>query len=97
MQIKVVKQEEKVYLNIDGELKEFKFDTIDGLIDNFVELEKDDFKLEVEDESLNNYKSLIQNVFDESKNTDFINAYNELNKKEITNEEIVKAIGDNQE
>lgn len=97
MQIKVVKQEEKIYLNVDGELKEFQFDTIDGLIEKFVVLEKTDFQLEAEDESLNNYKSLIQNVYDESKKTDFINAYNALNKKDITNEEIVKAIGDNQE
>ena len=98
MQIKVKKQDEKVLLEVDGKLMEFTFDSIDSLIDSFISTSKEDFILEAEDdEALNNYKALIQNIYDESQKTDFKNAYTILSKKDITNEEIVKIIGDAQE
>lgn len=100
MQIKVKRQDEKVLLEVDGKLVDFTFDSIDSLIDSFVSTSKEDFILEAEvedDEALNNYKALIQNIYDETQNTDFKNAYTVLSKKDITNEEIVKIIGDDQE
>ena len=99
MEIKVKRQDEKVLLEVDGKLMEFTFDSIDSLIDSFVSTSKEDFILEAEvedDEALNNYKALIQNIYDETQNTDFKNAYTVLSKKDITNEEIVKIIGDDQ-
>ena len=99
MEIKVKRQDEKVLLEVDGKLMEFTFDSIDSLIDSFVSTSKEDFILEAEvedDEVLNNYKALIQNIYDETQNTDFKNAYTVLSKKDITNEEIVKIIGDDQ-
>lgn len=99
MKIKVKRQDEKVLLEVDGKLMEFTFDSIDSLIDSFVSTSKEDFILEAEvedDEALNNYKALIQNIYDETQNTDFKNAYTVLSKKDITNEEIVKIIGDDQ-
>ena len=100
MQIKVKRQDEKVLLEVDGKLVDFTFDSIDSLIDSFVSTSKEDFILEAEvedDEALNNYKALIQNIYDETQNTDFKKAYTVLSKKDITNEEIVKIIGDAQE
>ena len=99
MEIKVKRQDEKILLEVDGKLMEFTFDSIDTLIDSFVSTSKEDFILEAEvgdDEALNNYKALIQNIYDETQNTDFKNAYTVLSKKDITNEEIVKIIGDDQ-
>lgn len=97
MQINIKKQEEKIVLEIDGTVKQFTFNTIDELIESFVLTKKEDFILDAEDETLNYYKALIQNIYDETQKNDFINAYNILSKKDITNEEIIKIIGENQE
>ena len=97
MQINIKKQEEKIVLEIDGTEKQFTFDTIDELIESFVLTKKEDFILDAEDEKLNYYKALIQNIYDETQKNDFINAYNILSKKNITNEEIIKIFGENQE
>lgn len=96
MQINVIKAEDGVKIIIDGQTKTFEFDTIDELIDAFVVLDEKDFHLECEDETLSNYKSLIDEVYKETKKTDFINAYNSLHKTEITNEEIISAISKEQ-
>lgn len=97
MQIKIYKNNEKIKIKIDSDEKDFVFDTIDELIDKFVNIDKTDFNLECEDQSLYNYRDLIQNIFDESKKADFINAYNLLNKDEVSNEEIIKSIGEEDE
>lgn len=97
MQIKIYKNNEKIKIKIDSDEKDFVFDTIDELIDKFVIIDKTDFNLECEDQLLYNYRDLIQNIFDESKKADFINAYNLLNKDEVSNEEIIKSIGEEDE
>ena len=97
MQIKIYKNNEKIKIKIDSDEKDFVFDTIDELIDKFVIIDKTDFNLECEDQLLYTYRDLIQNIFDESKKADFINAYNLLNKDEVSNEEIIKSIGEEDE
>lgn len=73
--------------------KEFTFDSIDWLIDQFLKLNIDD-KLEVkaENDDLDNYKKLIEELFAESQKKDFRETYNLLNRSDISNEEIIRLL-----
>ena len=79
--IKEIKHMQKIEIKtVDGKVefvfqkieKEFAFDSIDWLIDEFLKLDiNEKIEVETENDELNNYKKLIEELFIESQKKDF--------------------------
>lgn len=78
MLIKVLKELEEIYLEIDGERKKFEFNTLDEIIEKFVNI-NDELEIEC-DEDLLNYKNLLKNLKDEVRSEEFTKALTEITK-----------------
>lgn len=91
IEIKTV--DDKIKFVFQGIEKEFGFDSIDWLIDEFLKLDiNEKIEVETENDELNNYKKLIEELFMESQKKDFRETYNLLNRHDISNEEIIQLL-----
>lgn len=94
MKIKVYKDNNQIFIENDGQKESFSFETMDKLIDLFVN--EKDVQFDDCEESLVKYKDLLQKVYIETQKESFKNAYAELAKTDITNEELLTIIKNNQ-
>lgn len=78
MLIKIFEENELIFLEVDGNRKEFDFSTLDSLIDVFLE-KKDELEIDCNEE-LKNYKTLIEEIYKEVNTEDFMKAVEEANK-----------------
>lgn len=92
LKIEILRMNEgdEIRLRINDEEKAFNYDTIDSLIDVFVNMAPNELDIVCPDDlELDNYKALLQNVFNEVQKDDFKNTYNSLKKSETSNDQIM--------
>lgn len=80
MKIIIYKNEEKVYLKIDENEKEFNFDALNELIEKLINNPIDEEDIEFEGEELVNYKQLIIELNKEVNTKEFLDAVEEAKK-----------------
>ncbi|HHU24286.1 MAG TPA: hypothetical protein GXZ57_04255 [Acholeplasmataceae bacterium] len=80
MKIIIYKNEEKVYLKIDENEKEFNFDALNELIEKLINNPIDEEDIEFEGEELVNYKQLIIELNKEVNTKEFLDAVEKAKK-----------------
>lgn len=77
MKISINSKDGQIYIEINKEIKEFTFDVIDSLIDQFIQ--EDNIEITSENET-ENYKLLLEEIIAGVKSEDFILAMKQISE-----------------
>ena len=93
LKMKINTTSKGVQILFKEQIKDFTFESIDWLIDEFMKMPSDEkLDVEIENNDLKNYKQLIDEIFAETQKEDFRKTYNALNIPNLCNEDIVELL-----
>lgn len=93
LKMKIKTNNKGVQILFKEQTKDFTFESIDWLIDEFMKASKDEkLDVEIENDDLENYKKLIDEIFGETQKEDFRKTYDALNVPGLSNEDIVELL-----